>query len=69
MTKRNLKNVCRMSGERDESITQLIAECKKLAQKEYKEKHDNIARNVHLELCQKFGLVGEVSGIMTNLQL
>ena len=38
----------------------MIAECKKLAKKEYKERHDNIARIVHLELCQKFGLVGEV---------
>ena len=24
------------------------------------QRHDNIARIVHLELCQKFGLVGEV---------
>ena len=51
---------CRMCGERGDSITHLIAECKKLAQKEYKERHDKIARIVHLELCQKFGLVGEV---------
>ena len=51
---------CRMCGERDESIIHLIAKCKKLAQKEYKQRHDNIARIVHLELCQKFGLVGEV---------
>ena len=45
---------------RDESITHLIAERKKLAQKEHKQRHDNIARIVHLELCQKFGLVGEI---------
>ena len=51
---------CRMCGERDESITHLIAECKKMAQKGYKQRHDNIARIVHLELCQKFGLVGKV---------
>ena len=43
---------CRMCGERDESINQLIAECKKLAQKEYKQRHDNIAKIVHLELWQ-----------------
>ena len=49
-----------MCGKRDESITHLIAECKKLAQKEYKQRHDNIRRIVHLELCQKFGLVCEV---------
>ena len=50
----------RMCGERDESITYLIAEFKKLAQKEYKQRHDNIERIVHLELCQKFGLVYKV---------
>ena len=50
----------RMCGERDELITHLIAECKKLAQEECKQTHDNIARIAHLVLCQKFGLVGEV---------
>ena len=49
-----------MWGKRDDSITHLIAECKKLALKEYKQRHDNIARIVHLEPCQVFGLVGEV---------
>ena len=38
----------------------MTAECEKLVQKEYKNRHDNIARIVHLKLCQKFGLVGEV---------
>ena len=41
-----------MCGERDEWNTHLIAE--------YKRKHDNIARIVHLQLHQKFGLVGGV---------
>ena len=49
-----------MCGERDESITHLIADCNKLTQKEYKQRHDDIARIVHLELYQKFGLVGEI---------
>ena len=52
---------CRMCGERDESINHLIAESKKLAQKEYKQRHDTIARIAHVELCEKFGLVGEVT--------
>ena len=56
-----------MCGERDESITHLIAECKMLALKEYRQRHDNIVRIVHLELCQKFALVDELSGIITNL--
>ena len=45
---------------RCESTTHLTAESKKLAQTAYKRRHDNITRIVHLELCQKFGLVGEV---------
>ena len=49
---REVSEKCRMCGERDESINQLIAECKKLAQKEYKQRHDNIAKIVHLELWQ-----------------
>ena len=32
----------------------------KLAQKEYRQRHDNVARIVHLELCQNFYIVGEV---------
>ena len=51
---------CRTCGKRDESITRLIAESKKLAQKEYKKIHDNFAKTVYLELYQKYGLVGEV---------
>ena len=51
---------CRICGERDESITHSIPECKKLPQNEYKQRHGNIARIVHLELCRKFGLVDKV---------
>ena len=51
---------CRMCCERDNSLTHLTAECKRLVQKQYKQKPDNIARIVHLELCKKFGLVGKV---------
>ena len=50
----------RMCGERDESITHLNADCKKLAQKECKQRHDNIARIVRLELYRRFSLVCEV---------
>ena len=50
---------CRMCWERGESIIHLIAKCKKLAQWEYNQRYDNIGRIVHVELCQKFGLVGE----------
>ena len=61
MDGQQVSDKCRICGEIDESIAHLIAECKKLAQKEYKQRYDNIARIVHLELCQKFGLVSEVN--------
>ena len=43
--------LCRLCGEKGEHITHLTSECKKLAQKEYKKRHDNVIRIVHLKLC------------------
>ena len=34
----------------------LISGCKKLAQREYKRRHNNVARIVHWTLCGKYGL-------------
>ena len=34
----------------------LVSVCPKLAQKQYKRRHDNVARRVHWELCKKHGL-------------
>ena len=31
---------CRLCGDRDETINHIISECSKLAQKEYKARHD-----------------------------
>ena len=45
---------CRMYGKRDESITHLIAQCKKLTQKEYKQRHNSIARILHFFKVGKF---------------
>ena len=42
--------------EGDESVTHIISQCKKLAQKEYKTRRDNVAKAVHWELCKKNGL-------------
>ena len=47
---------CRMCREGDESVTRIISQCKKLAEKEYKTRHDNVAKAVHWELCKKNGL-------------
>ena len=51
-TQRNSK--CRLCGDRDETINHIISECSKLAQKEYKTRHDWVGKVVHWEMCKKF---------------
>ena len=48
--------LCRLCGEKREHVTHLISECKKLAQKEYKRRYDNVVRMVHLKLCGLYQL-------------
>ena len=50
-TPRNSK--CRLCDDRDETIIHIISECSKLAQKEYKTKHDWEGKVIHWELCKK----------------
>ena len=45
----NISEKSRMCGGRNESINYLTVECKKIAQKEYKQRHGNIAKILHLE--------------------
>ena len=45
--------LCRKCGKRGESLQHIISECEKLAQKEYKRCHGNVAKKIHLELCKK----------------
>lgn len=47
---------CRMCNERDETIMHILSECPKLAQTEYKKRHDKVATMVHWELCKQHGL-------------
>ena len=41
-------------GDRDETINYIISECSKLAQREYKARHDWVGKVIHWEMCQKF---------------
>ena len=38
----------------DETINHIISECSKLAQKEYKARHDWVGKVIHWEMCKKF---------------
>ena len=51
--------LCRMCGERGETVQHIICECKKLAQREYKRRHDTVAKLVHWKLCEKHNLEGK----------
>ena len=44
-TQQNSK--CRLCGDRDETINHIINECGKLAEKEYKTKHDWVGKVIH----------------------
>ena len=48
--------MCRMCGKRGESVQHIVSECEKIAQKEYKRRHDNVAKRIHWDLCRKNGL-------------
>ena len=51
-TQQNSK--CRLCGDRDETINHIISECSKLAQREYKARHDWFGEVIHWEMCKKF---------------
>ena len=44
---------CGLCGDRDETINHIISECSKLAQKEYKTRHDWVGKGIHW-MCKKF---------------
>ena len=45
---------CRLFGDRDETINHIKSEYCKLAQKEYKARHDWIGKVIHWKMCKKF---------------
>ena len=51
-TQQNSK--CRLCGNRDKTTNHIISECSKLAQKEYKARHDCVGKVIHWEMCWKF---------------
>ena len=45
---------CSLCGDRDKTTNRIINECSKLAQKEYKTRHDWVSKVIHWEMCKKF---------------
>ena len=48
------KSKCRLGSDRDETINHIISECRNLAHKEYKSRHDWVGKVIHWEMCKKF---------------
>ena len=63
-TQQNSK--CRLCGDREETTNHIISECSKLAQKEYKTKHDWVGKMIHWEMCKKFKFDHTNKGYMHN---
>ena len=54
--KQDISPMCRLCGEREETISHIVAECTKLAQKQYRHwRHDRVALVIHWTLCKRFG--------------
>ena len=49
-------SLCRMCGQKGETVLRLVSECSKLAQGDYKGRHDNVGGKFHWELCRKHNL-------------
>ena len=54
--------LCRMCRVENETVSHIVSQCKMLAQKEYKKRHDNVGRYIHWKLCEKYGFQGAQSG-------
>ena len=55
--KQDMIPLCKMCEERDETISHVVAECKKLAQPQYKVwRHDRLAVVVHWNMCKRYKL-------------
>ena len=66
-TQQNSK--CRLCGNRDETINHIISECSKLAQKEYKARHDWVSKVIHWEIARNLNLTMQTNGICTTQNL
>ena len=45
--------LCRMCGKCGEIVQHIVSGCEKRAQKEYKRRHDNVAKKIHWDLCER----------------
>ena len=59
-------SLCRKCRNVDESIDHIVNDFSKLAQKEYKRRHDNLGKIVHWKLARKCNFKAEINGMNMN---
>ena len=59
-------SICRLCGDRDETINQIISECSKLAQREYKARHDWVVKVSTGKCARNLNLTMPTNGICTT---
>jgi len=47
--------MCRLCGAKEETVDHLVSSCSKIAQTDYKSRHDKVAANLHWSLCKQLG--------------
>ena len=47
---------CRLCKVKEEAIDHLLSSCNKIAQTDYKERHNRVASMLHRNLCKKYNL-------------
>ena len=50
---------CRLCNEKEETVDHLVSSCSKIAQTDYKERHDKVARMLYWNLCKNYNLPAE----------
>ena len=61
---------CRMCGERDETVAHILAECKMLAQCQYKNwRHDKVVQALNLKFVRSMSYQQVRNGMITALKL
>ena len=63
--KTSVTPLCRLCGDATETVRHIVSGCKKLAQREYRKRHDKVALRVHWELCRKHGIERNLTSGMT----
>ena len=54
--KQQVSPLCRLCGNASEGVTHITSACQKLAQMQYKQRHDKVGRKIHWLLCKKYEL-------------